>query len=227
MKICVVGALHGNELFGLKVVGKIHEHATENVMTLIGHPQAIAKGKRYIDEDLNRCFGKKGDAQEIAIAKGIEKKLRGYHPDVVLDIHTSISDVGNIAIVAEYNEQIGAIAAHLDMDAIVIMPKHLTNTSLIGIFPEKSISLEFGKNKRSDQLAYKVFENIQTLEYISLQTSKKLPVYEVYSTIDKSFKKLAGIKNLTYYRELQGYPFLAGTGTYETMGGFIARKLVI
>lgn len=226
MKVCVVCALHGNELFGLKIISKIQEDVSTDISTIIGHPEAIAKSKRYIDQDLNRCFGQEGDAREIAIAEGIERRLRIYQPDIVLDIHTSISDVGNIAIVAEYNEQIAAIAAHLDMDAVVIMPEYLTSTSLIGIFPEKSISLEFGRSKRSDQLAHKVAEGIKTLKYSSPRKDRDLPVYEVYGTIDKSFNKLAGIKNLTFYEELQGYPFLAGVGTYETMGGFIARKLV-
>jgi len=97
-------------------------------------------------------------------------------------------------------------------------------TSLIGHLPDRSLSLEFGGNERSDKLAQELAEIISDFRTDGLDIAK-LPTYEVFTEIDKNYKKLTGIKNLVFNKDLGGYPFLAGPSTYGSIGGFLAKKL--
>jgi succinylglutamate desuccinylase len=224
MKIYIVAAIHGDELFGLKVIGRINRKGQNNVLVRIGNPEAIAKKKRYIDEDLNRSFLSTQNTIEKTIADDIKLEIDAFAPDLVLDFHTSGARVGKIAIVAENTPIIQSIADALGMDAVVIMPKRLTTTSLIGHLPDRSLSLEFGGNERSDKLAQELAEIISDFSTDGLDKAK-LPTYEVFTEIDKNYIGLKGIKNLVFNEDLGGYPFLAGPSTYENIGGFLAKKL--
>ncbi len=225
MKIYIVAAIHGDELLGLKVVGRINRTGKNQILVRVGHPAAVAKHKRYLEEDLNRSFASKKDTIEAFIARDIKLEINKFNPDLVIDIHTSVTDTGRVAIVAKDNQLISYVAQALGMEKVVIMPKQLIDTSLIGLLPDISISLEFGINNRSDKLASEISTRIESLNISDLNLGTKLPTFEVYSQIDKNFSKLHAIKNLVFNEELGGYPFLAGLNTYKTIGGFLAKKI--
>lgn len=225
MRIFVVAALHGDELFGLKIIGRIKHIGKNNILTKVGHPEAIAKRKKYIDADLNRSFQTQKNTTESIIAKNIKHELEQFEADLLIDIHTSITSMGNVAIAAKHSNLIEYVAKILGMEALVIMPKRLTKKSLIGCYPEKSISIEFGRHNRSDKLASKIANRIELLNISNQQNNNSLPVFEVFAEIEKKHKKIDKIKNLEYNKELGGYPFLASSKGYEKIGGFLARKL--
>ena len=223
MKIYVIAAMHGNELFGLKVIGRMLRH--KDVRVRVGHPEAVAKHVRFLDEDLNRSFTSGKKTVEARLAQNIKSEIEAFNPDVILDLHTSGSDVGNIAIVAKHCELTDRVSQAMNLEAVVVMPEDLTKKSVLGCFPEKSISLEFGRNSRSDKLAKGVAACIDKLDLDNLPSVKNLPVYEIHNHIDKEFEGLKGIKNLVFNDALDGYPFLAGPNTYEAIGGFLAKKI--
>jgi succinylglutamate desuccinylase len=225
VKTYVIAALHGDELFGLKVIGKLQQKATTNCITRIGNPEAIAKGKRYIEEDLNRSFRSNQQTLEATLAKAIKAELKSYAPDYVIDIHTARSGVGKVAIVAKHCAKTAYLAQALGMDAMAIMPQHLTRTSCIGCCPDRAISLEYGKGYRSDKLAADIADSLDALQPTFQVQRPHIPVFQVVSTIPKDFEGLASIVNLAFNETLGGYPFLAGEHTYETIGGFLAKKV--
>lgn len=224
MKTYVIAGVHGDEVFGLKIIGAIDRSSNQNITTVVGHAEAIAKKRRFIESDLNRSFELKSHTIESRIAKSISDNLRNNQHDYIIDIHTSRSNVKSVAIVAKLTETTKYLAHMLETDAIVIMPPQLTSTSLIGCQPDKSISLEYGAGKRSDKLAIKTAEVIMSLGNIQ-EIKHDLPVYAVISRIPKDYEGLSGIKNLEYDVTLNGYPFLAGVDTYPDFGGFLAQKL--
>jgi succinylglutamate desuccinylase len=226
MKTFVIAALHGDELFGLKIVGRIQRANVDNILTKVGHPEAIAMRRRFIDQDLNRSFLSETPSIETSIAQVIKKEMSTYDAELIIDIHTSVSNTGNVAIVAKHTPIIEYVAQALGMEAIVIMPTALAETSLIGCFPEKSLSLEFGRYARSDKLADEIANRIQMLRAGEVPRGRRIPIFEVYTTIDKHFAGLATVKNLELNAELGGYPFLAGATTYATIGGFLARRIL-
>lgn len=225
MKIYITAAIHGDELFGLKVIGRIRQTGNNKIVVKIGHPEAIAKKKKFLEEDLNRCFTGEKKCIENQIANDIKKEITKYKADLIIDIHTSIVSVGKVAIVAEHSPLTNYVAKNLGMDFLVIMPRNLTEKSLIGCFPNKSISIEMGKSHRSDKLALEIAKKIESLELSEFNGVVDLPIFEVYGQIDKDYKNLKGIKNLVYNEKLGGYPFLAGENTYASIGGFLMRKI--
>jgi succinylglutamate desuccinylase len=108
-KVAIVGGTHGNELLGVYLVKKWQEfpellyRESLECVTLISNPAAVAINQRYVDRDLNRCFATKDladgnltsyenqRAKEIAIQLGPKDKP---HADVILDLHTTTSNMG-------------------------------------------------------------------------------------------------------------------------------------
>jgi succinylglutamate desuccinylase len=108
-KVAIVGGTHGNELLGVYLVKKWQEFPqllqrdSLECITLISNPAAVAINQRYVDQDLNRCFAtndladgsltsyENRRAKEIAIQLGPKDKP---YADVILDLHTTTSNMG-------------------------------------------------------------------------------------------------------------------------------------
>jgi predicted deacylase len=227
MKKYIVAALHGDETFGLRIVGHMQESISENICFRVGHPEAVAKNVRLIETDLNRSFLSESTSLEGRLAAHIKQEIVKCNPDLIVDIHTAEENVGNVAIVANLNSLVVSVAEQLGMDAVVKMPENLAKKSLIGCFPEKSLSLEFTRTRCTDELAKSIALRLSTVRIPgSRELSTKLPVFEVISVIDKNYSGLKDIVNLSYNKELKGYPFLASPTAYDMIGGFLANKIV-
>lgn len=101
-RIVVVGSTHGNEKSGYWAVRAIQESPERFsrpgivLETLVANPEAEERNLRYLDVDLNRCFGpalatapdcrERRRAQEIQAALGL--------PDLVIDVHNTTSAMG-------------------------------------------------------------------------------------------------------------------------------------
>ncbi len=219
----VVAAMHGDETFGLKVLDYLLKNPVRHIKTRIGHPEAIKSAKRYIESDLNRSFRSRVPSLEAALANGIDDEIKATRPDYIIDIHTSISNVKKVAIVANDNPTTRYLAQALGMQAMVVMPKSMVKHSLIGCYPEQALSIELGRDYQADKYARAIATRIEKLSIPAQPYSTQLPVFTVVGKIDKSFAGLDGIANLVFNRELNGYPFLAGPKTYTTIGGFLAQ----
>jgi succinylglutamate desuccinylase len=108
-KVAIVGGTHGNELLGIYLVKKWQEfpellyRESFECLTLISNPSAVAINQRYVDRDLNRCFGNEDladekltsyedrRAKELAIQLGPKNQPIA---DVILDLHTTTANMG-------------------------------------------------------------------------------------------------------------------------------------
>jgi succinylglutamate desuccinylase len=95
--IVVLGGVHGNEVCGVRVIGKLAPNLEINagkVTFIIANLEAIKQNKRFMEYNLNRCFLKK---QPKEIFKSFEGRLaREIMPyldraDLMLDIHASFT----------------------------------------------------------------------------------------------------------------------------------------
>jgi succinylglutamate desuccinylase len=108
-RVAIVGGTHGNELTGIYLVKKFMQfpellhRQTLNCVTLLANPQAIATNRRYIDRDLNRCFGDTDLANssltsyEDIRAKEIITQLGSKddpHVDFIIDLHSTTANMG-------------------------------------------------------------------------------------------------------------------------------------
>lgn len=226
-KIYVVACLHGDEVFGLKVLAHLQSRGDDNITTLIAHPEAVAKRKRCLESDLNRSFHPSAaPTKEVLIARRIRKEIDRLKPDLIVDLHTVGCPVGPVAILAQDDDQLLQFAAQLGMKRAVIMPEHIAKDSLIGRYPERALSLEFGSGLRSDKLAMAVADAIIAASHGNTAFVRlQMPVYHVTRKIANDEVSAEELTNYEYHPGLQGYPFLTGgKDAYTDFRGFLATK---
>ena len=125
-RAAIVGGTHGNELTGIHLIRRWQSNPREvarpsfSTELLIGNPKATSLNRRFVDQDLNRSFGRGSlsDTQsthyEVARAAQINALLgpKGApHVDFIIDLHTSTSNVGAMIIIAigdVYNRRLAA-----------------------------------------------------------------------------------------------------------------------
>jgi len=114
-RIAVVGGTHGNEKSGVWVVRAMREqpdrfrHPGIEAAAVLANPVAEERNLRYLDRDLNRCFGPELDnpsaadagARERARARALADELRGS--DLVFDVHNSTAAMGLTWILTDRN----------------------------------------------------------------------------------------------------------------------------
>ena len=108
-RIAIVGGTHGNERGGILVVEAMRRCPREwsfpglEIETFLGNPMAIAANRRYLEKDLNRCFGP-GLAGEMGPNASLEERRarelahlltpQGHPFDLVVDLHNTTAQMG-------------------------------------------------------------------------------------------------------------------------------------
>lgn len=107
--IAVTGGTHGNERGGVWTVrNMIHDPSRFafpglEVRGILSHPAAVDRNLRYLDRDLNRCFGPelahaRPDSPQIERRRALELRdeicPNGTAPDLVVDLHNTTSSMG-------------------------------------------------------------------------------------------------------------------------------------
>ncbi len=123
--VAIVGGTHGNELTGIFLVKKYKQNShlirrdSFESLTLLANPQAIAAGLRYIDTDLNRCF-KPQDLQnpklinhEQLLARQIAFTIEQSKIDLIIDLHSTTSNMGLTVILHNHHPYLLNLAAYL------------------------------------------------------------------------------------------------------------------
>jgi succinylglutamate desuccinylase len=107
-RVLIVGGTHGNEFTGVFLIKKFEQfphlirRSSFEAQTLLGNPQAFGASVRYIDQDLNRSFGKQslqGNVfnYEEQRSKEIAQQfsIAGETPaDVIVDLHSTTANMG-------------------------------------------------------------------------------------------------------------------------------------
>lgn len=135
--IVVVGGTHGNEYTGVWCIKALDrmadtikaQHPSLNVSTLLASPQGHLENKRFVDNDLNRQFSRdalfdeSSSSIESIRARELDQILgpkfsttnEPSNPltDVIIDLHTTTSNMGASIIVAEGDPIMTAAAAYV------------------------------------------------------------------------------------------------------------------
>lgn len=116
--VAIVGGTHGNELTGVYLLRRWAAYpdaisrSSFKTNLLLGNPKAVEQNRRFIDEDLNRCFTMKSLA---STDRGTYESLRSFYlnqiigpkgapkHDVIFDMHTSTSNCGVMLILMDKN----------------------------------------------------------------------------------------------------------------------------
>jgi succinylglutamate desuccinylase len=127
-RVLIAGGTHGNELIGVYTVKKFQQcpelirRSSFETVTLLGNPEAIAAGRRYVDQDLNRCFATALTEEsthwvyEVQRAEEIRQAFgsTGRTPvDFVIDQHGTTANVGLMLILDQLDPFTLCLSAHL------------------------------------------------------------------------------------------------------------------
>ncbi len=117
----IIGALHGNELSGLKAIHNVFDALEKDnipvhgkVIGIAGNLQAIAEKKRFLNYDLNRCWtqdfidGTLAKPEALCAQEDIELKAlyqlisellsEDYQQTYIVDLHATSADNGNFIV---------------------------------------------------------------------------------------------------------------------------------
>jgi succinylglutamate desuccinylase len=146
-RVAIVGGTHGNELTGVMLVKKflrytqLVQRQSFEIVCLLANPGAIKLTRRYIDQDLNRCFDRH-DLVNPALT-GYENNLAkqlfahygtsGTEPlDVIFDLHSTTANMGTTIIPisdSPANLQLAAYLSNLDPNIRIYLGLHSEQNS--------------------------------------------------------------------------------------------------
>ncbi|TAF07671.1 MAG: aspartoacylase [Nostocales cyanobacterium] len=212
-RLAIVGGSHGNELIGVYLVKKFQKYPnlikrqSFETVSLLGNPQAIAAGRRYIDKDLNRCFTEHNlpDAEtpsyEELRAKEIQQILQLQNHEfvnVIIDLHTSTANMGLCIILGNMHPILLRLAAHLRaINPLVKVYIHQQpkNSGFLRSVSELGFAIEVGAVaqgilnaelfQQTEQLVYAVLDYFEECNRGKLSlTNNNLTLYQSLGTVD-------------------------------------------
>lgn len=120
-EIAVIGAIHGDEPCGARAIERIVDAAPavdRPVKFVVVNEEALDRGVRYVDADLNRAFEDEGegDGHEHRLARELADEVAGC---VTLSIHSTQSYADPFGMVSGLDGEAATIAARLPIVALL------------------------------------------------------------------------------------------------------------
>ncbi len=206
-----VTAIHGDEILPALALASVGE------APIIANPQAVSRGIRFIERDLNASFATEGNTIEEQQAR---KLLETIPTDAfVIDFHTFSCESPPFCIVVDKKNIL--VASQLGCMHVVYM-KHNIKKGHALINVRDGISVEVGKHHDPRSFA----ETLRIRDRLREQNkAAECTVYEVYDVIARP----GDYTNFVVQSEGEEYfyPVLAGEQAYKREGiyGLKARKI--
>lgn len=120
-EVAVVGGIHGDEPCGPRAIETFLREDPElerGVKFIVANEEALARNRRYVEEDLNRAFpgDPNGVTHESRLAHDLLQELRGL---TVFSIHSTQSYGKAFALCAELDALARSVTPHLSVEALV------------------------------------------------------------------------------------------------------------
>lgn len=115
MKFAILGGTHGNELVGIEVMNLLKKSkpigCQHDYDTFLANPKATELQRRFVDSDLNRCFGLTGVSRgyEAQRSQELKNMIVGSY-DFLLDLHTTTTHMG-LTLILNNNDETSIKAA--------------------------------------------------------------------------------------------------------------------
>ena len=199
-----------------KAIKKYNKDIFKECDTEIANPMAVKENKRFIDTDMNRCFDcekPKNYEEQIAI-KHIKPMLKDY--DLVIDIHSTKSDIKELIIVSNLNKKTKEVLKYIPIKNVVLMPANMCKGSLIK-HCTIGISLEYKRKTKPEYVISQIKKMIEQKKEYSHTYFKVIGEYKV----QEPFKAKNCIKEL---KNIKDGTLLGKTGKIEYRAdlGFVA-----
>lgn len=193
IKVCIIGAMHGNEHIGARVIKLLSKDGFDGVAvkTIIANEKAMDRNVRFIDSDLNRVFpGKRYGNSEERLAYRITNEIKDC--DFSIDIHSTYASMPDTIITTKRSAF--ALARKVPLTHTVLMEPVIAQGKSLIDYAKTGVSLEFNRARTPKHVHFVIKRTIMNIKSNSdAKMTKK--IYAVYGTVPK-FGKPAGIKNL-------------------------------
>jgi len=182
---------------------------------LCGNPKAAAAHPpvNYIEADLNRSykFLKEPTNYEERQAQEIMHIIKRGGYQYVLDLHTSVTDIGKFIIIQHDTPFVRAMIAASPITRVIIMPPSIAEASLAGQVPH-SLTLEYNHQLASRPRA---MHELATLVDNLIGTTVKAPQMREFYYVDRPISKTEDpgedARNFVWCRDGY-YPIFLGVG---------------
>lgn len=237
----VVGCIHGDEPCGFRAIERFKRsdiELEESVKFIIANEKAFFRGKRFIDQDLNRMFPPNGDKEghEAELAPKLWKELQGLK---VLDLHSTESPNSPFGIISGLEKPSYDLARSTAMERVVEIS--FVEGGLMDVVDGTVVECGYKNEETAASIAYNVLVNFLACEGLINQRGERSSpeVFQVFDREDGGGYEFKG-DNFQKVQEGEVYalngegskeaekpfhPVLMSTDGYEDMIGFKAEKI--
>lgn len=244
--VTVMGGIHGNETVGIDVLEAILEMINESrlqvgTLNLIaGNPSALEQNIRFIEQDLNRCFGPMPKNPVLEHKRAEELKPLLAKTKILLDIHSTMKPSKAFIAAPVLNHPAAAILPYLNIPTIVSGPGLLPPDGTpiyadIYVNSQGGFGVTVESGWREDPNAANIISSVKkALEFIGLFDEQKYqkfllsqnPQHNVeWITSDgkaieiyHAYKNLLAGKNFAYAKEFNNWEEVSAGTLIATQG---------
>lgn len=180
------------------------ERSSLKILTFLANPRAIEARQRYIETDLNRCFSREALDEpetffyEQILAKNIDQKIRDHQTDLIIDLHSTTSQMGLTIIICDghpFHFQLVAYLTSLNPNIKVLRYRYAQENLLLRSLTELGFAIEVGAVaqgvldaalfQQTEQLIYHLLDGLEKYNQgDDFNGCKSLTLYQVIERID-------------------------------------------
>lgn len=242
--VAVVCCLHGDEVCGRRAIERVvaeygKRGGVAGVKFVLANPRAYERGRRFVDEDLNRAFpgDLESDSHERRLAARLLDELRGH---VVLDLHSTVSDPTPFALFQRRTEPTFEAVRNTGLDRVLDIG--FVDGGLIGHVDGVSVEFDKTDRERATEEAYEtVVAFLGNYGLVDAEGRRSDPtVYRIFDEIPRE-RDGFDLLGTNFERVTEGdtfarregaivraegtfYPVLASERGYEERYGFKAAR---
>ena len=252
-EVAVVGAIHGDEPCGARAIERLLSEdppVERPVKLIVANEEALERGVRYVDEDLNRAFpgDANGESHESRLAHDLAREIRGC---TTLAIHSTQSFGEPFAVVNSVDAVSRTIAPRLPVVALIETDDY-TEGRLIEFPHVIEIEAGFQGTEEAAENAYWLLraflaatsalpapaaddpvrtDDADPVQVFRLRTPIPKPPAENYEVFVRNFERVdagevfAAADDERFTAEESFYPVLLSPYGYEDQFGYVADRV--
>jgi len=220
-RIAIVGGTHGNEKSGVWVVRAMRDQPDRfrrpgiQVRPLLANVEAERSNLRFLDRDLNRCFGPElrnltdcaPDSREAGRAAEIKSELEGT--DLVIDVHNTTAAMGLTWILTDASPWVWWLASEAvranPRVRILYTPETKASNVFLPSLGKTEITLEIGPVPHGTHSHWAAEAAIAHVEFILDTLSAAPDSFEPRVSLEAaSFEYFLGLSSCDYPRASDG-----------------------
>ncbi len=188
-EVAIVGSIHGDEPCGARAIERLlieNPTVRRSAKLVIANEEALDRGVRYIDADLNRAFEDGCDPcdHEYGLAQRLAEELAGC---IVLSIHSTQSHPRPFGIVNAEETDADEVVRRLPIEALVEVTEHEGRPFAIEATDLMEVEAGYQQSPQASVNAYRAARAFLTATGVlgGRQESVDVPTFSLGDPIEK------------------------------------------